>query len=246
LTLQDLSDFLDGLDRPRIFWWRDDDTGNDERALSQFLAFRRRVGVPLVISAVPAWLSHRCGAILAEEPQTFVAQHGFDHSDHAAAGEKSVELGGTAAPNSIVERLRQGKAWLHAKEFQNLLALLVPPWNRLSDDVVAQLPDIGFRSLSTYAKDRRGMAFGLKHINCHIDPIVWREGKRQMSETELCQVTIEQLSNGADRPTGLLTHHLEMDDNAYSLLGDYLQLLGRHPKIKCHCPSQLFGLANAE
>lgn len=241
MSLDLLRQYLDRLEAPREFWWRDDDTGSNLNQLNRLLELRSRVEVPLVISAVPALLTPECQKLLACDLEIFVAQHGFDHSDHAISGEKSIELGGHAAPDWIIERIRQGQKCLKSGNPDNLLALMVPPWNRVSDKVLAALPTLGFQSISTFAKDRRGISHQLAHINCHIDPILWREGKRQMTETELATVTIEQLRAGRERPTGLLTHHLDMDKAAYGILEDFLTLISSHPMIHCPSPTSLFG-----
>ena len=237
-----LENYLDTLEAPRIYWWRDDDTGDDLDSLQRLLELRHEVSIPLVVSVVPLWASADCCSLLERTADTFVAQHGYDHSDHATQGEKSVELGGSVAPECVLDRVRQGQQSLKAHQWTSLLALLVPPWNRLSEEVIENLPDLGFKSLSTFAKDRRGWRYGLEHINCHIDPIVWREGKRQMTADELIDVTIRQLEVNSDKPTGLLSHHLEMDDRAYELLAGYLKILSRHPNIECRDPSLIFGL----
>lgn len=246
MSFAPLIDYLDNLKAPQIFWWRDDDTGNRGQELQQLLELRSSAAMPLVISAVPAWLDGNCRSLLAAEPGIFVAQHGFDHSDHSAAGEKSIELGGTKASQRVIERIRRGLECLNTGDIPNLLALMVPPWNRLSEPVLAALPALGFRSISTFAKDQRGIAFGLDHINCHIDPIFWRHGKRHMSETELALKTVEQLQlagndSNSNRPTGLLTHHLDMDHSAFSMMHDYLSIIAAHPNIDCHSPIDLFG-----
>lgn len=238
---ESLTAYLDSLATPRVFWWRDDDAGINASELMRLLDLRRRLDVPLVVSTVPAWLTLECRSLLANTEGTFVAQHGFDHSDHAALGQKSVELGGTAAPDWVIERIEQGRQWLGTGDISNLLALMVPPWNRLSESVLAALPTLGFLSISTFVKDQRGLLYGLKHVNCHVDPILWREGKRPMTATELTAETIKQLTEGHERPTGLLTHHLDMAATDYALMEAYLGILAKHPMIEFRSPTTLFG-----
>lgn len=242
MSLQDLKDFLDDLSEPRIFWWRDDDTGNQAPKLLRLLELQQQTQVPLVVSVVPQWLNLDCARLLRAAQDIFVAQHGFEHRDHSAPHEKSIELGGCVEPEWIISRLEQGRQCLIGREFSNLLALMVPPWNRLSEQVMAALPALGFQSVSTFARDQRGLHHGLNHINCHVDPILWREGKRPMSEDELTKATIKHLEEGANRPTGLLTHHLEMSTSDYALLENYLSVLSRHSNVVCQSPKDLFGL----
>ena len=241
MDLTGLTNFLDQLDRPRVFWWRDDDTGHNAEELRRLLAFRDTVDVPLVVSAVPAWLSRECVLALNANPQSFVAQHGWDHSDNARYGEKSVELGGELTPNIVIDKIRQGQACLQKCEITQLLGLLVPPWNRINRHVVASLGELGFESISTFAKDYRGQEFGLRHINCHIDPIVWRENKRPMTLDELISQTRRSFLNWPDKPIGLLSHHLEMAESDYDTLGAFLNVMSRHPLIECRSPQKLFG-----
>lgn len=240
-TFSDLCAWITDAAEPRQFWWRDDDTGADAGALQDLLSMRRQLGIPLVVSVVPSWLSDDCARILANEPAVFVAQHGWNHADRSHPSQKSIELGGTSDAACVLENLRQGADALRRKGLPRLLPLLVPPWNRVADDVLAGLGSLGIQSVSTFVYDKRGVRYGLRHINCHIDPIVWRGGKRLMSERELVDVTVRQMEREGRGPIGLLTHHLEMNDEAYDRVAGYLSSLAGHPLVDFVDPKDMFG-----
>lgn len=239
----ELENWISDKGEPRQVWWRDDDTGRDTVALQGLLSLRRKLGVPLVVSVVPSWISQECAEALSTESDVYVAQHGWDHVDRSLPSQKSIELGGRSDAAFVLGNLRRGAAVLQRMRLPRLLPLLVPPWNRIADDVLAGLCPMGFQSVSTFVRDKRGVDFGLRHINCHVDPIVWREGKRLMSAAELAEVTIRQLEREGRQPIGLLTHHLDMNDEAFDRVAAYLSALAEHPLVDFVDPRELFGNA---
>jgi hypothetical protein len=74
-------------------------------------------------------------------------------------------------------------------------------------------------------------------VNCHADPIAWREGKRFAGAS----ATLERLrahltarrEGHADpsEPTGLLTHHRDMDPLCWAFIEELLGRLRAHPAV---------------
>jgi hypothetical protein len=105
-----------------------------------------------------------------------------------------------------------------------LLPVFVPPWNRISREIIPKLPHLGFRALSTFTD--RGSAFpaqGLIQINTHVDPIDWRGARSavdlQQIVASLAGAIERRIIGEADRdePIGLLTHHLVHDEVIWML-----------------------------
>jgi hypothetical protein len=228
--------------RPATFWWRDDDAGASHPALTRLLALAGALDLPLVVAVVPAWLTADVAAQLRGAPAGVVVwQHGLAHQNHEpardAAGRKvkGAELGPARPAAAALADLAAGWPRLAAAVGPRLAPGLVPPWNRIAPAVLAGLPALGYRVLSTFGPRAAALAApGLRQVNCHADPIVWREGRRFAGAAvvleRLCGHLADRREGRADpdEPTGLLTHHQAMDEPGWAFLAEALaRLRGR-------------------
>ncbi len=140
------------------------------------------------------------------------------------------------ATQEVLAEVAQGASRLRAQLADRFLPVFVPPWNRIAPAVIAGLPRIGFRGLSTFgARAAAAPSPGLLQINCHADPIVWREGRRfagaaatlDKLRTHLT-ARREQHADPAE-PTGILTHHRDIDPAGWAFLEQLLGRLRAHP-----------------
>jgi hypothetical protein len=172
--------------------------------------------------------------------------HGLRHANHAPPGEKKAEFGGHRPVEIMASEAEQALRIAQERLGSRLLPVFVPPWNRLSPELVSRLPRSGFTALSTF--NDRGTAYpveGLLQINSHVDPIDWH-GTRSLAEpasivAALAGAIGRRALGRADRdePIGLLTHHLVHDEVIWSFcerLMDYLSAQGVH----CLRGSELF------
>lgn len=232
--------------RVATFWWRDDDAVAATRALARLAALARAHDVPVVLAVVPAALESSLGEAVERLSQCTVVQHGYAHANHAPSGAKSCELG-SGRPRAIVAReLDAGRERLAATFGDRFLPVLVPPWNRIDEALVAGLPSLGYVGLSTFAPRRaRRSAPGLVRCNAHVDPIAWREGRRFAGTERALDAVVRHLAQrregtvDADEPTGLLTHHLVFDEDAWHFAD---ALLGR---THGHAAARWLGAAQA-
>lgn len=246
-----------GAGRRASVWWRDDDAGGPHPALERLLALAAASGVPLGLAVVPAWLADDVADLVRRTaaPVT-VLQHGFAHENHeteTAPGRRKVlraECGAARPAAPVLSEIAEGRARLTAAVGPRALPVFVPPWNRIAPAVLAGLPALGFRALSAFGpRPAVEPAPGLVQVNCHADPIVWREGKRFAG----AGATLDRLrahfaarrQGGADQaePTGLLTHHRDMDPTFWTFLRELFQRLLEQPAVVF--PS-LASLARAE
>jgi hypothetical protein len=225
------------------FWWRDDDAGRSDPALERLVSLAAGVGLPLGVAVVPAWLTDEVVEALHAAPETVVVlQHGFahvNHERHIQPGERKVRPAecGVARPVQVtLEELAEGATRFRARFGSRFLPLLVPPWNRIAPAVTADLPRLGFRGLSTFGPRTAARPTpGLLQINCHVDPILWREGKRFAGPAATLDRLRAQLvarrENRVDpsEPTGLLTHHRDLDSAGWGCLEELLGRLKTHP-----------------
>lgn len=232
--------------RTATVWWRDDDAGASHPGLDRLLALAARRRVPLAVAVVPAWLEPEVAATLGGAPASVVVlQHGWAHANHETTpppGERKVrpaECGRARPPDVVLAELRRGWGRLQGVLGHRALPVLVPPWNRIAPAVVAGLRAAGYRALSTFGgADAGPTSPGLRRLDCHADPILWREGKRFTGAA----VTLERLrghlaarrEGRADPagPTGLLTHHRDMGPDFWIFVEEWLARLAEHPAAR--------------
>ncbi len=219
------------------FWWRDDDAGRGHPALDRLLELAAARALPVALAVVPDWLEASVQARIAASAEATVLQHGYCHRNHAPPGSKSVEL--TGDPERIGRQLRRGRALLTDAFGAAFCAVLVPPWNRLDRDLIARLPDWGFRGLSLYGRRVSPWPVpGLALVNTHVDPVDWHGTRGFLGEA----AALDQLRAvlDADEPIGILTHHLVMDEPGWEFLDRLFDVLAHHPGVRFCAAGELF------
>lgn len=243
-----VADELDGWlreGRYASFWWRDDDAGRPDPALDRLLSLAGNVALPLGLAVVPAWCSHAgAEAIRGAPEQVVVLQHGFGHANHETEippGDRKVrpaECGAARPAGIVLKEAVGGSGMLRAAFGSRYLSVFVPPWNRIVPDVVAGLPAVGYCGLSTFRPRPASEAVpGLRQVNCHLDPILWRRGGRFAGAAASLDIVRAHLSARrqaqADpcEATGLLTHHLALEAMGWKFLEELLVRLRSHPAV---------------
>lgn len=210
------------------FWWRDDDAIQPSAALDRLLA----LAVPLALAVIPAHATVELAHRLAGVGRVTVLQHGIAHDNHAVPPAKKAELGTSRPAVSLAGALAEGRRKLEALFGVGFLPVLVPPWNRIADDLVPLLPQAGFIGLST-AGPRRETMPGLRQVNSDLDPVDWRGTRRCRPAADLVAETARHLAArriGQDAtPVGLLTHHLLDDAGTERFATGLARLIADHP-----------------
>jgi hypothetical protein len=201
--------------RAAQFWWRDDDAGAVLPELTRAVRLSKDCAVPVALAVVPE----------AAQPELFrllhdgvtVLQHGTDHRNRAAAGEKKTEYPAAEPVEAALARVAHGLGTLRTLAGKRFLPVLAPPWNRVRKDLLTQLPAIGIRGLSGYgARASAEPAPGLRQVNTHVDLIAWRRGKGFIGESGALAGALRFLDG--NEPVGWLTHHAVHDPQAWNFL----------------------------
>ena len=235
--------------RRATLWWRDDDAIEPTPALARLLALSRDHLVPLAIAVIPARALPALAAVLLGHPTVTPVQHGYAHQNHEAAGAKGSELG-AARPLAAREReLGLGRRRMGRLFGAAALAVLVPPWNRIDPALIACLPRLGFRGLSTYGpRAAAEPAPGLIQVNTHLDIIDWRGSRSFVGEEKALGQLSAHLrarrmrSVDPTEPTGLLTHHLAHDAGAWDFVTALLTRIACHRAARWMAPSEAFSV----
>jgi len=225
-------------DKSADFWWRDDDATGPGGALDRLVGLSYNWDAPLALAVIPSRLEPELVDFLQNRTLIAVLQHGYTHENHAAHGQRKLELGGNRASAQTIADLEMGYRILEQHFVNRFKPVLVPPWNRIDDQVVSRLSEIGFAGISTMKARRNAYpAPGLLQVNTHLDPVNWRHQGGFIGVYPAIAILIQHLQarrtgyRDIDEPTGILTHHLVQNDAVWRFLEDLLQFLSNHPAV---------------
>jgi hypothetical protein len=203
--------------RKPVFWLRDDDAVTVTPALQRLLSIKNQI--PLALAVIPD----------LAEPDLFerigdaaVQQHGCDHRNRAAAGEKKTEFPAHEGIPEALDRLRLAHERLVSMGGSKVLPVVAPPWNRMRRELAVALPRIGIRGFSSYG-DEQSIP-GVTQVNTHVDIVAWRDGKRFVGDEEAVRLAMTFVLR--DAPVGWLTHHAVHDAAAWRFLERLFALRG--------------------
>jgi hypothetical protein len=227
------------------FWWRDDDAVAATPALERLVALQHGRGVPLALAVIPAGANEGLHARLTGERDVVVVQHGWAHDNHARPGRSKAELGPDRPAAYVLGELARGQARLDRLFGSAWLKVLVPPHNRISATVADGLSAAGYVGLSTN-KPRATPPAGLIQVNVHIDIMDWTVTRAFLGDDACLDQALLHL--GAKRggradgsePTGLLTHHLAHDEDAWTFIERFIAATRGHPAVQWRHPAELF------
>ncbi len=228
--------------RKARFWLRDDDVQEPTPALDKLLQRLRFYGAQCLLAVIPMRTGEPLAGRLQDEPMVRVAMHGAWHTNHAPAGQKSVETPIERGIDPILTELAAARARLITHFGERAGDWYVPPWNRIDKAVVARLPDLGFSAVSTFADNLFHLGPALAQVNTHIDLMDWKGGRTGRTEAAVAMDTATQLARAREQgwaPVGILAHHLVHDATAWSVMDGILDLVSRHPAAMWSAPDDL-------
>jgi hypothetical protein len=234
------------------FWWRDDDAVTVSPTLDRLLDLSSSYTIPVGLAVIPQKAQAELATELAKCPLISVLQHGIAHTNHAPPGSgPPIELGGTLSLDRVADGLVEAGQRLSAMFGASCLPVLVPPWNQIPDELVGQLPGLGYRGLSAGGV-RRKRAEGLVESHGHIQPIDWR-GRPHFAGTEIAmekalwQLRQKRLGKfDREEPIGLLTHHLVTDNDTWNFVHCLIAVTRGHPASAWLTPEQAFEIGGGQ
>ena len=215
------------------FWLRDDDAVEPNAALDRLLALTGAAAVPVTLAVVPALVGKNLAERAAAEAGVTAAVHGWSHENHAPPGEKKQELGPHRPAETVLAELGDAKIIVDSLFGALALPMLVPPWNRIDEELLASLPGLGFSVLSAFGPARPGP---LKCLNTHVDLMGWKAERKGKEHAGLVAEIVAQLKarldTGSSEPIGVLTHHLVHDESAWSFLQGLFEATAEPPACR--------------
>jgi len=231
--------------RTATLWWRDDDATAWTPALERQL--RLAGDTPIALAVIPRGADESLVRGLRAFPTVSVLTHGWSHHNHAPEGAKKNEFSGDRPLQERRVALATGRSRLRLMFGAQAVSVLVPPWNRISNDLVPLLPSLGFVGLSAIKPRAAALAApGLRVANVHIDLTNWSVGRAFAGEGLVLAGVLRHLRQrrlsqvDAAEPTGILTHHLIQDDATARFLARLLDLARKHGGARFVDARQIF------
>ncbi len=219
-------------------WLRDDDACRDSPALRRLFGVASALDVPVALAAIPAAMESSLVDAVLESGSATVVQHGYAHRNHAPPGERKRELGAHRPLDTTLAELQQGFHSLERAFGVRFSAVLVPPWNRIDPEIIPHLPLAGFHGLSSFGPRTAACpAPGVTQCNTHVDLVAWRRDRTFVGADAAIDRLVDHLKArregraDASEPTGILTHHLVMSDEAWDFLFDSIARTRKHGAV---------------
>ena len=213
-------------------WWRDDDATEQTEALGRLEAMARRFDLPVHLAVIPKSASASLVDAVGQTSHLLPVVHGWAHENNAPADQKKAEFGVTRPVEVALSEAEAGLEQLRGMFGETLLPVFVPPWNRVSADLLPWMAGAGYGVVSTFGPRKARLAApGLEQVNTHVDPIDWHGSRSLLSLDGLLTSITDQLADRregrSDRlePFGLLTHHLVHDDAIWAFCETLLDKL---------------------
>ena len=227
------------------FWWRDDDAGAQSASLRRLISLASSAGVPLALAAVPADAERAALANLP--PAVTVIQHGADHRNRAAGGEKKTEFPPSEPVDLALERLVAGRKKLEGAAGGPVLTVLAPPWNRISTALAARLAGAGYRGLSRFGVRKVTLPGAAPtEVNTHVDIIDWHGRRGFCGTAQALGEAVRHLASrrlgesDAAEPTGWLTHHAVHDEQCWDFLEKLFDSTRMNAGVAWLAPAKVF------
>jgi hypothetical protein len=208
--------------------------------------------VPVALAAIPAELEPSLIDAVLESGTATVVQHGFAHRNHAPPGARKWELGAQRPVDTIITELHEGFGALQRAFGTRFAPVLVPPWNRIDPEVIMHLARAGFHGLSTFGPRTAACPVpGVTQCNAHVDLIAWRKDRGFVGAETAIDRLVDHLRARREQrvdlsePTGILTHHRDMNDAAWHFLSDLIACTREHGAAAWSDVGVVFGLCDA-
>ena len=250
-TLNKILDELNAWKRAEMnatLWWRDDDAAQPCVELDRLIRLSSAHTVPCGLATIPERTGEPLQKNISDAPYIWILQHGYAHKNHAPSGNGAWELGLHRPQSEVLDDLRKGMRKLSQLFKDRFVPVIVPPWNKIDSELLPHLPTMGFRGVSaSYKKHRPNSPSDLRIADAQCDVLTWQKKEARFTGAEQCvNDLIEHLKDkrtgiaDADEPTCVLTHHLEMDDDAWNFMNALFSITTSHPAARWMSPADIW------
>jgi hypothetical protein len=214
------------------FWWRDDDAVEATPQLERLLDCAG--SLPVALAVVPGRATVGLADRLRVQASVTVLQHGWRHVSHAPDGFDEYPAGRARA--DVSAELAEGRARLDGLFGAQAIPVFVPSWHGFDDCFLPVLRENGLRAISRKGKRSSNLAApGVFQANAHVSPIRWTDPPSFEDDDRYLDQFVDHLRGRRlggllrEEATGLLTHHLVQDRRSFAFIGQFVELVSRHP-----------------
>ena len=204
-------------------WWRDDDARRPSAALDRLLDLSENYRVPVSLAIIPDVDLAPLAAQLRNRPFVRAIQHGVDHRNRNEGGAFAAEFKPSAPASEVAKRVEAG--WARLSSAVDAAPIFAPPWNRITPNLLEGLLQTPIRAVSGYGAAEPVPA-GLASLNAHLDVLRWDPPRFRGSGGALVRLwrhlRVRRKTGRWTEPIGLLTHHRNLDEAAWSFLEAFL------------------------
>ncbi len=217
------------------FWWRDDDATQDTPALQKLIDLHQQTKIPVALSVIPKFAHVTLLQQIKNLPQISILQHGWQHRNYELPEQPFSEFGSSRDSEIIRQELRTGRNLLKAMFAKQFVTGFVAPWNNLAAKHWPEFDQYDLVSFHDGAANQMPSKF--KQLNVHIDILRWRKYPKFRGTTRTIKAILKQLKQRRtdqqfDKPIGIMSHHLVMDNASWQFLTKLLNFLRQESVVQ--------------
>jgi SAM-dependent methyltransferase len=205
------------------FFLRDDDAARVTPRLQRLVGVCEETGIELMLAIIPGRLQPDLVEAMTGYDHVVPVQHGYMHESHSATELKS-EFPDEEALELQLERTKRGFTAMAAAFGGRFMPILVPPWNNISQQLVANLATLGIVGLSCGGRRGNPVRYNVKVFNSWVSLNNFAMQEAPFDPTVIIDKYVRAIRNRIGRnedrlePVGLTAHHLVTSEEQFRFL----------------------------
>lgn len=196
---------------------RDDDFGWNNEAFSHLLQLCQRYEFPLAAGAIPVACQSMGGEEWCTQRYLEILPHGHSHRNNQSTG-KSGEFFHEHDHEVGVKELKESFAYLAAEFADIFYPVFIPPWNRISDEFLTELPKLGYLGVARFGDNQFATEF--PEFNSQVDLHTRKVGMYESVDDVIADIEIAWQAQAENSPrfVGVMLHHTKMQPQDFAFL----------------------------
>ncbi len=211
------------------FFLRDDDAARVTPPLRRLVGICRETEIQLMLSVIPGRLQPDLIDVVMECEHMVPVQHGFRHESHSTIADVKSEFPDEEALEPQLDRTKRGFEGMATAFRDRFVPILVPPWNNISETLVAHLATVGIMGLSCSGRRIDPIRHNVRVFNSWVSLNNFTTPKAPFDPIVIIDKYVRVIRNRMARtedrlePIGLTTHHLVTNEEQFRFLYDLIE-----------------------